>query len=151
MIEVVADYGDLCGECPVWDQGTGILYWVDAVGLRFYYYHPESGQHQILNNETEINGFRLNLGGGFVITNPSGIWLWDGGDDLTLVSDHVDGIKCQMNDCVADSRGRLYSGTTYFDPTMDYKLGYLLRIDKDGKGSILDERISSLKWLGVLA
>ena len=139
MIEVVANYGDLCGECPVWDEGSGTLYWVDAVGGRFYGYRAETEQHQILKNEIEINGFRLNLAGGFVLTNPSGIWLWDGADRLTLVSDHVDGIKCQMNDCVTDSRGRLYSGTTYFEPAMDYKLGYLLRIDNEGKTSILDE------------
>ncbi len=31
------------------------------------------------------------------------------------------------------------SGTTYFDPTIDYKLGYLVRIDKRGEVSILDE------------
>ncbi|MGI9072470.1 MAG: SMP-30/gluconolactonase/LRE family protein [Bryobacteraceae bacterium] len=138
MIEV-ANYGDLCGECPVWDEGTGTLYWVDAVGRRFYCYNAETGQHQILKNEIEINGFRLNLGGGFVLTNSSGIWLWDAADRLTLVSDHVDGVKCQMNDCATDSRGRLYSGTTYFDPATEYKLGYLLRIDNDGKASILDE------------
>jgi sugar lactone lactonase YvrE len=44
-----------------------------------------------------------------------------------------------MNDCTADSRGRLYSGTTYFDAAADYKLGYLLRVDNAGKTSILDE------------
>ncbi|MFL6352286.1 MAG: SMP-30/gluconolactonase/LRE family protein [Bryobacteraceae bacterium] len=139
MIELVANYGDLCGECPVWDEDSGTLYWIDAVGRRFYRYHPETGQHQILKNDIEISGFRLNSGGGFVITSPSGIWLWDGADRLTLVSDNVDGIKCQMNDCATDSRGRLYSGTTYFDPATDYKLGYLLRIDNEGKASILDE------------
>jgi sugar lactone lactonase YvrE len=139
MIEVIADYGDLCGECPVWDEGTGTLYWVDAVGRRFYRYRPETGQHQVVKDEIEINGFRLNLAGGFVITNPSGIWLWDSADGLTLVIDNIDGVKCQMNDCTVDSRGRLYSGTTYFDAAADYKLGYLLRVDNAGKTSILDE------------
>jgi sugar lactone lactonase YvrE len=44
-IEIIADYGDLCGECPVWDEVTNALYWVDAVGKRFYRYEPGTQRH----------------------------------------------------------------------------------------------------------
>ena len=37
-MEVIADYQDVCGECPVWDPETGTLYWTDNSGHRFYRY-----------------------------------------------------------------------------------------------------------------
>ena len=77
-MEIVADYHDLCGECPIWDSATSTLYWTDCVGLRFYRFHPSTKHHEMLKSGLEINGYRLNEPGGFVITNNSGIWLWDG-------------------------------------------------------------------------
>ncbi len=139
MVEVIADYGDLCGECPVWDETTNALYWVDAVGQRFYQYEPRIRKHHIVWEGVEIYGFRRNRKGGFIITNPSGIWLWDAVNTPRLVAAEVGGVKCQMNDCTADSNGRLYAGTTYFDPAAAYKPGYLLRVDNNGAVSILDE------------
>jgi D-xylonolactonase len=138
-IEVVANYGDLCGECPVWDEMARALYWVDAVGRRFYRYQPRTRQHEIVSEDVEIYGFRSNRKGGFVITNPSGIWFWNVGGRPRLLAAEVGGVKCQMNDCTADSHGRLYAGTTYFDPAAAYKLVYLLRVDNIGPVTILDE------------
>ncbi len=139
LIETIVDTGDLCGECPVWDEETGTLYWVDCVGRRFYRYTPETGQHDILNDGLEINGFRLNRPGGFVIANSGGIWLWDGAGSKVLIAAEVDGAKCRMNDCVADARGRLFAGTCFYDPHHEYELGKLLRVDPDGKTAIVDE------------
>jgi sugar lactone lactonase YvrE len=139
MIEVIANYGDLCGECPVWDEMTSTLYWVDAVGRRLYRYQPQIRQHQIVSEGVEIYGFRRNQNGGFIITNPSGIWIWSAGATPRLVAADVGGVKCQMNDCTADSHGRLYAGTTYFDPAAAYKPGHLLRVDNNGAVTILDE------------
>src|SRR5437867_10852236 len=31
QLRVVADYGDLCGEGPLWDSRSETLYWTDAV------------------------------------------------------------------------------------------------------------------------
>ena len=140
-MEVIADYQDLCGECPVWDPVTGTLYWTDCVGRRFYRYCPQTGRPEIVKQDLEINGFRLNEGGGFVISNNSGIWLWDGADDLRLISDQVGGDKCQMNDCIADPEGRLLSGSWFYDPSGDYPLGKLMRVDTGGRVTVLDEGI----------
>jgi sugar lactone lactonase YvrE len=139
MIDVIANYGDLCGECPVWDETTSTLYWVDAVGRRFYRYEARTRRHQIVSEGVEIYGFRRNQKGGFVITNPSGIWFWSAGGTPRLLAEEVYGVKCQMNDCTADSHGRLYAGTTYFDTAVTYKLGHLLRVDNNGAVAILDE------------
>ena len=138
-VDVIADYGDLCGECPVWDEMTSVLHWVDAVGRRLYRYQPGTRQHEIVSEGIEIYGFRRNRKGGFVITNPSGIWLWSAGGRPQLLAADVDGVKCQMNDCTTDSYGRVYAGTTYFDAAAAYKPGHLLRVDNNGAVTILDE------------
>jgi D-xylonolactonase len=138
-LNIVADYQDLCGECPVWDPRAGALYWTDCVSRRFYRLQPVSGTHEILKEGLEINGYRLNRQGGFVITNNSGIWLWDGKDQLELIAAEVDGAKCRMNDCTSDPAGRLYAGSQHYDPTGKYELGKLMRVDVNGKVTIVDE------------
>lgn len=140
-MEVIADYKDLCGECPVWDPSTGTLYWTDCVGRRFYRYVPQTGRHEIVKQDLEINGFRLNEGGGFVISNTSGIWLWDGANDARLIADHVGEDKCQMNDCTADPEGRLLAGSNFYDAGGKYPLGKLMRVDVSGRVTILDDGI----------
>jgi D-xylonolactonase len=138
-MEIVASYNDLCGECPVWDPMSQSLYWTDCVGLNFYRYDASSKRSELVKAGLEINGFRLNNPSGFVITNNSGIWLWDGADNTRLIADHVDGNKCQMNDCVADAKGRLFSGSLFYNPEIPYPKGHLMRVGTDGKVSILDE------------
>ena len=93
-LTVIADNGDLCGEGPVWDSDTNTLFWTDCVGLRFCALHESSGKHEIVKEGLEINGYALNRAGGYVIANNTGIWLWDGADDVRLVADYADGAKC---------------------------------------------------------
>ena len=138
-LSIVADYQDLCGECPVWDAQAEALYWTDCVGQRLYQFEPASRKHEILKQGLEINGYRLNRQRGFVVTNNSGIWLWDGADQLDLIAAEVDGVKCQMNDCISDPAGRLYAGSQFYNPSGEYSLGKLMRVDTDGKVTIVDE------------
>lgn len=138
-LEVVADYGDLCGEAPLWDPDARILYWSDCVGLKFYRYHPASKKHKLVKQGLEINGVAVNRPGGFVITNNSGIWRWDGKDTVELIADMADGAKCQMNDAIADAEGRLFGGSWFYAPNKEYELGKLIRVDTDGKACVVDE------------
>lgn len=138
-MKVIADYHDLCGECPIWDADAGILYWTDCVGRRFYRYDPRTGAHQIVKEGLEINGYRINRPGGFIITNNAGIWHWDGADRTILIASEVDGSKCQMNDCVSDPAGRLFAGSVFYDPAKEYPLGKLMRVERSGKVVVVDE------------
>ena len=140
-LAVIADYGDLCGEGPVWDPDTRTLYWTDCAGQKFYRYHQPSGKHELVKQNLEINGYALNRSGGFVITNNSGIWIWDGFDDVRLIAEKADGSKCQMNDAIADPEGRLFAGSWFYDPNKKYELGKLIRVDTDGTASLVDEGI----------
>jgi len=147
-IRIVADYGDLCGEGPLWDETAGILYWIDATGQKFYRYRPSLSYHELLHEGVEIYGFALNGAGGFVITNTAGIWLWDGNSELILIASEVEGHKCQMNDCIADPEGRLFAGSFYYDPSCSYPLGHLMRIDPDRTIQVVDEGVHLANGLG---
>lgn len=147
-MQVIADFGDLCGECPVWDSASRALYWTDCVGMRFYRYDDSTKTSVVLRTGLQINGFRLNRSGGFVITNNSGIWLWDGVSELSLIASQIENAKCQMNDCTADPGGRLFSGSCLYDPSGSYERGKLMRVDVDGRGKVLDEGFELANGLG---
>lgn len=147
-LEVIADYEDLCGECPVWDEPAQRLYWTDCVGLRFYSYDWVTKKHRIIRRGLEVNGFTLNAPGGFTVTNNSGIWWWDGSANIHLIAEYADGKKCQMNDCTADPSGRLLAGTWFYDPTTDYPLGYLIQVGADGAVRVVDDGFHLANGLG---
>lgn len=136
---VLVDAGDSCGEGPLWDAKAQCLYWTDQTGARFHRYEYKSRRHEVIKTRLEVNGFALHESGGFVITNNTGIWCWDGQSDPRLVVAEVDGAKCQMNDCIADPEGRVFSGSVFYDPSGDYQLGKLIRVDTDESTHIVDE------------
>lgn len=140
-VQIAADTGDLCGENPIWNETTGRIYWTDLGGLRLHSFDPDSGEYRLLQSDLQVNGFRFNQPGGFVIANDSGVWLWDGADELLLVASQADGKACRLNDCVADPEGRLFSGSVFYQPDQDYALGNLFRVDTNGVVHVVDEGI----------
>jgi D-xylonolactonase len=147
-ITIVADDQNLCGECPVWNPSLSTLEWTDQTGQKFFRLEWPTRRHSLVKEGLAINGFRPNRRGGYVITNNDGFWLWDGADEVRLVAAEVDDSKCQLNDCVADSRGRLLSGSYFYNPSSEYDLGKLIRLDTDGKARVLDEGIHLPNGLG---
>lgn len=145
---VVADYRNLCGECPVWNPEDGTLEWTDCVGLKFFRLNWNSRQHAMVKQDMTVYGFRRNRQGGFVITNNDGVWLWKGEGTLTLIAAEADGSQCQVNDCVADARGRLLTGSFFYNPAAEYALGKLIRVDTNGQASVLDEGFHLANGLG---
>ena len=145
---VVADYDDQCGEGPVWDAGHQTLYWTDCVGARFYRYNPAARVHTIIKSGLNINSFAMNQDGGFVICDGSGIWLWNGSADPQLIVSEADGAKLQLNDSIADPKGRLLAGSTFYDPQGNYPLGKLFVLETDGSARVLDEGIHMSNGLG---
>lgn len=145
----IANYNDLCGENPIWDTVGQRLFWTDMTGRRFYSYDWNTRQSSILKHELEICGAAFNEPQGWVAVNSGGIWLWDGGDKMELLASEIDGQRCNMNDCIADPRGRLFAGSWFYDPYReDYPLGHLIQIDLDGSGKIVDEGIHLANGLG---
>lgn len=146
---VAADLGDLCGECPVWDPGLQRVYWTDCVGLRFQCLDLPTGEHRVIQQGIEVYGFRLNSAGGFVVTNTAGVWTWDGTGAMKLVCGEADGARLQLNDCTADSRGRLLTASFFYDPNADYAPGRLWLIEATGRAVALDEGFSLANGIGL--
>jgi D-xylonolactonase len=140
-LSVIADYGDLCGEGPIWDVSSKRLYWTDITGQKFYCYDWTTKRHRIIKEGFEVAGAAFNRPGGFVVANSSGIWVWDEPGEPRLIAERADGCKCQMNDCIADPEGRLIAGSYFYDPSKDYPLGNLIRVDTDGTAHVIDEGI----------
>ena len=140
-IEVLADYGNLCGEGPLWDDRKQILYWTDIDGKKFYRYLWNEGTHELVHDGFQVNGACMQETGGFVVTNSSGIWLWDLQTKPTLLAAEADGNDCVMNDCIADPEGRVYSGSYHYNPTGVAAPSFLFRIDTDGSVHVADEGI----------
>jgi sugar lactone lactonase YvrE len=147
-LAVIADYGDLCGEGPLWDVDSKRLYWTDVIGQKFYCYDWATKKHRIVQEGLEINAAAFNQSGGFVVCNSSGAWLWEEGRAPRLVADQADGSKCHLNDCIADPVGRLLVGSYFYDSDKNYPLGKLIRIDQDGTAHVIDEGFHLANGLG---
>lgn len=150
-IEIVADYGDLCGEGPLWDDRKQILYWTDIDGKKFYRYLWNQRRHELLHDGFQVNGSTMQENGGFVVTNSSGIWLWDSQAQPILLASEVDGKDCVMNDCIADPEGRVYSGSYHYNPNGSAKPSFLFRLDTDGSVHVADEGIQFSNGLAFSA
>lgn len=140
-IDVVASYGDLCGEGPLWSERAQAVYWTDIAGQRLYRCTWPEGKHEIVHEGLEICGLALHESGGFVVVNSRGVWIWDG-NDVQFVADSVGDKKCVLNDCIADPEGRLFTGSCFFNSNDDrYQDGCLFRVERDGSVHVVDEGI----------
>ena len=146
--EIVADFGDLNGEAPVWDRDAACLFWTDCVGFKFCRFDWRSAKSEILRKDIDVTGFALNETGGFVIANTKGMWIWDGADRMDLLAAEVDGAVCQMNDAAADPSGRFLAGSCFYDPNEDYRMGCLFQVDTDGHVKVLDDGILLSNGIG---
>jgi sugar lactone lactonase YvrE len=140
-IQVVADYGNWCGEGPLWDDQKHILYWTDIDGKKVYRFFWSEHRHELFEEGFQVNGWCMQQSGGFVVTNSTGIWLWNPRSKPTLLASEVDGKDCVMNDCIADPEGRVYSGSYHYNPNGCCLPSFLFRVDQDGSVHIADEGI----------
>src|SRR5512146_672723 len=85
-IGVVADYGNLCGEGPLWDAEKQILYWTDIDGKKLYRFLWNERRHELVHEGFQVNGFCMQQGGGQVVTNSQGVWLWNPGTKPMLLA-----------------------------------------------------------------
>jgi D-xylonolactonase len=126
-----------------------MLYWLDITGRRAYRYDWMAERSFVTTEDFDIAGMALNEPDGFVIVNSRGIWLWDGEASVSPVALDLNGEPLALNDCIADPKGRLITGSCYFDPEQtDYRLGKLVVVDTDGTARALDEGFHLANGLG---
>jgi len=98
----------------------------------------------------QVSGYAFNGRGGLVVTNVTGIWLWDAKSEPILLANEVGGKQCVMNDCIADPEGRVYSGSYWRNQSGEFEpgAGCLFRVDRDGSVRIVDEGFHLSNGLG---
>jgi len=145
---VVIDDANLCGESPIWDAATQALYWTDSGRCKLFSYDWKNKARNVVLDNFQVNGFALDQSGGFAFSNDSGVWFWDRTSSPTLVATELGTAKLQLNDCIADPRGRLLAGSYFYTPNAKYPLGKLFSIQGNGTIQILDEGFHLANGLG---
>jgi D-xylono/L-arabinono-1,4-lactonase len=128
--ELIADYGCVCGEIPIWHPDEKCLYWADVPTGRLFRYDPAARKHEMVWQGENIGGIALQADGSLLLLMENCIVRsWRNGAATVLVEKAPPGEeKGRWNDCIADPEGRLYCGTL---PTEERK-GNLYRLDRDG-------------------
>jgi len=144
--ELIADYGCICGEGPVWHPTEQRLYWVDIVPGRIYRYDPASGVHEMcLDDGRAIGGLTIQADGGLALFMADGaVGTWCDGKLTTLIEDIPAERGGRFNDVIADPRGRVFCGTM----PVDDRPGRLYRLDTDGTLTQLLDGVTCSNGMG---
>src|SRR6185312_14938402 len=111
---VLSNDNNLCGEAPLWDAIQQKLYWTDCVGKKLYCYDWYAQVKRVVLDGFEVNGCALDGSGDLIFANNSGVWLWDHQALPKLLVAEVGSAKLQLNDCIADPKGRLLAGSCFY-------------------------------------
>jgi D-xylonolactonase len=88
-----------------------------------------------------VNGVRLQEQGGFLTTSSEGAWMWHPGEKPIPLAREADSQECRLNDCFADPKRHVCSGSYHLNPDGASSPSYLFRIDTDGAAHVADEGI----------
>lgn len=112
-VDIAYDGRAVLGECPRWDEKTGLLYWVDIDQNRLHQFNPKTGQNNTVTFAEKIGCFALREGGGFILGMQSGFATLDGFDNtITYLCDpESDKADNRFNDGRCDPAGRFVAGT----------------------------------------
>jgi len=124
MNEISAKAGDAAlvfdakaalGECPVWDERAGALFFVDIEAPALFRLELESGIVQRWAMPARIGCFALDAGGGAVLALATGFHHFDlKTAALTLLADPLAGqADHRFNDGALDPAGRFWAGTMH--------------------------------------
>lgn len=116
-VEVVLDIRAQHAEGPLWDAGTGRLWWVDIMGERVHCFDPQSSDDSSWSTPGQPGAVVLTSAGDPVVATPGGLAVLDrptGSTDL-LVPIEPDRPENRANDAKVDGRGRVWVGTMAYD------------------------------------
>jgi sugar lactone lactonase YvrE len=125
--ERVVDSRDELGECPIWDERMGALWWVDIHGRALKRY---DGALKVLPMPEMPGSIAFRESGGLIVALESGIFTL-GTESPTLLAKpagHAAGLR--FNDGRCDRAGRFWVGTLR-DPSFDPE-GILYRVEANG-------------------
>jgi sugar lactone lactonase YvrE len=130
-LELVVDAHAELGEGPVWDERSGLLWWVDLLGGTVHRTDPVSGTDETTNVGSAIGAVALREDDRLLVAVADGVGVLDPlTKDVELVLPLLTGDPdLRMNDGKVDPLGRFWVGSMSWSLTPG--AGVLLRIDPD--------------------
>lgn len=147
-VTVVADPRDACGEGPMWDSRSGRIYWVDIIAASLHTCDWPGTSVHTFRPGVPVSGLAFTESQSLVLAGSDGVWLWQDQTALTPIARELNGEPLAINDCIADERGRLLAGSTFFDGSVSYPLGSLYCVDTDGAVRVLDTGFKLANGMG---
>lgn len=108
----IVDAKSICGEGPVWDHRSGLLWWVDIAGEQFHCFDPTAGTTAKFEAPCLVSGLCL-APSGLLVASAQGIALFDP-DSMKFSPMHNPEPEQggnRLNDMAVDKDGGLWAGT----------------------------------------
>ncbi len=141
-VELLVDFRAKVGEGPLWDERSGLLYWVDILGSQLCIYDPVQRENTAIDVGQPVGTVVVRESGGLMLALQHGLGAFDTlTRQLEVLVDpeaHLPGNR--FNDGKCDPAGRFWAGTMAFAATR-------------GAGSLycLDTDLSLRKVLGEIS
>jgi len=148
-VELIARSADQLGECPLWDEREGRLYWVDSRAPAIKRVTIDSGALEVIPLPETVGSIAFRAQGGMLAATRSGIHFFDpatGAFDLAACPEPQLPDN-RFNDGRCDRQGRFWAGTMS-DVRRD-PVGTLYRLDANLACTPLRNAIiipNSLAW-----
>ena len=138
-IDIVTDKRDELGECPLWDERTQSLFWLDSHARLVRCLRPANGEYREWLLPAAIGSIALCESGRLLVALASEFSYLD------LVTGQLEKIasvthvaeKIRMNDGRTDRAGRFVAGSLVMG--RNEKLGALYQVDAGGAVRTLDQ------------
>lgn len=137
-IEIVTATRDQLGECPLWDDQSQSLYWIDAHARRLHRLTPADGACRQWSLPTAIGSIALCRSGRLLVALESGLSYLDleSGQLQPLASVTHAAERIRLNDGRCDRAGRFVVGSLVMG--RNEPLAALYQVDAQGSVRVLD-------------
>ena len=128
-IEIAAPGADQLGECPIWDERSRLLWWVDSRAPAVQRLDPASGAVTVLPLPETVGSIAFRERGGLLAATQSGIHFFDPASGALTAAARPEAHlpDNRFNDGRCDRAGRFWAGTMS-DVRRD-PVGSLYRLD----------------------
>jgi sugar lactone lactonase YvrE len=131
QVKCLLDARCVLGEGPVWDERTGLLWWVDVKAPAIHRLDPEGGEHRSWPAPEPVSAAALRESPGLVAALRNGFHFFDpdtGGFE-PIADPQADRSGVRLNDAKCDRLGRFWAGG--MDDAEQAPVGDLFRLDPD--------------------
>ena len=139
-VAMLADLRNTIGESPVWLDDPCALVWVDAERHEVFRRAAVDGRIERRPLTVPVTAIIPNQRGGWVLVTQDGLFTADEGfEDVSPVVDPAaHDPRTRLNDGVADSHGRVWTGSMSRG-TVEQPIGRLYVVDVDGSVTEVDD------------